>query len=89
MERLCLALGFRPVATVRKSRRPFRLVVDGVSLEVTLDNAIDLGTFAEVEALAETAEALPQAQAAVLMLASMLELTEVEPHSYLRLLLNS
>ncbi len=88
MERLCSALGFQPVAVVRKTRRPFSLTLDGIPLEVTLDDAESLGTFAEVEALAETQEDLPKAQAAVLKLAGMLELSDVEPRSYLRMLLS-
>lgn len=88
MEQLCHALGFRPVAIVRKSRRPFHITIEGVSLEVTLDNAAGLGTFAEVEALAESEDDLPRAQAAVLALGTMLGLTDVEPRSYLRMLLS-
>ena len=53
MARLVEALGFRPVATVTKTRRPFHLVRDGRPIEVVLDSALGLGDFAEVEALAD------------------------------------
>jgi adenylate cyclase class 2 len=85
--RLFENLGFRPVATVRKSRTPFHLNQEGLAVEVVLDRAVGLGDFAEIEALAATESELPSAQAAVLALAQELGLTEVEPRSYLRMLL--
>jgi adenylate cyclase class 2 len=85
--RLFENLGFRPVATVRKSRTPFHLNREGLAVEVVLDRAVGLGDFAEIEALAATKSELPAAQAAVLALAQELGLTEVEPRSYLRMLL--
>ena len=85
--RLFENLGFRPVATVRKSRTPFHLNREGRAVEVVLDRAVGLGDFAEIEALAVTKSELPAAQAAVLALAQELGLTEVEPRSYLRMLL--
>ncbi len=80
------ALGFHPVATVRKTRRTFHLVRGGRPMEVVLDRAEALGDFAEVEALADD-RSLAEAQAAVLALARELGLTKVEPRSYLRMLL--
>jgi adenylate cyclase, class 2 len=86
--RLFENLGFRPVATVRKSRANFHLNQQGRAVVVALDRAPGLGIFAEIEALAETEAELPAAQAAVLALADDLGLTEVEPRSYLRMLLD-
>jgi adenylate cyclase class 2 len=86
MHRLFAALGFRPVATVRKLRRPFHLVRGGRAMEVVLDRAEGLGDFAEVEALAGDDD-LDRAQAAVLALARELGLERVETRSYLRMLL--
>jgi adenylate cyclase class 2 len=83
--RLFENLGFEPVATVRKSRTSFHLTHNGRALEVVLDRAIGMGNFAEIEALAASESDLPAAQAAVLMLAEGLGLTEVEPRSYLRM----
>ncbi len=55
-------------------------------MEVVLDRAEGLGDFAEVESLSEE-RGLAEAQEAVLALARELGLTEVEPRSYLRMLL--
>jgi adenylate cyclase class 2 len=87
IRRLWDALGFRPVAVLHKRRSPFHLVYDGRHLEVGLDLAEDVGTFAEVETLAADAGDLPQAQATVLALAGVLGLSVVEPRSYLRMAL--
>ena len=78
-------LGFRPVATVRKSRSTYSLTVDGRALLVTIDEAEGLGTFSEVETLAGSESDLPGAQAAVVALGERLGLDEVEPRSYLRM----
>ena len=80
-------LGFRPAATIRKRRTPFHVNRAGQSLEVVLDRAESLGDFAEIEAIALTEPELPAAQSAVLALAAELGLTEVEPRSYLRMVL--
>jgi adenylate cyclase class 2 len=85
MRRLFVQLGFRPVASIRKVRRPFHLTYQGRAIEVVLDEAEGLGTFAEVEAIAASESDLPAAQGAVLALARELDLTEVEPRSYLRM----
>ena len=80
-------LGFEPVAVVRKVRRTFRVVNLGRSLDVAMDRAEDLGVFAEVETIVADDGDLPAAQEAVLALARELGLTEVEPRSYLRMIL--
>ncbi len=80
-------LGFRPVAAVRKSRTTYHLEDDGRAMVVTLDHADGLGAFAEVETLVASADDLPHAQDAVVGLAGRLGLREVEPRSYLRMLL--
>jgi adenylate cyclase, class 2 len=88
MRRLWGLLGFRPVAVLHKRRQSFHLLEhQGRALEVVLDAAEDLGTFVEVEAIAADAVDLDAAQAAVLVLARSLGLTEVEPRSYLRMAL--
>src|ERR1700722_7885311 len=45
-------LGYRPVAVVRKRRRPFSLQRAGFDLTVCLDDVEGVGRFAEVEVLA-------------------------------------
>ncbi|WP_165231773.1 class IV adenylate cyclase [Aquisphaera insulae] len=82
-------LGFRRVATIRKSRRSFHLEHQGRPIEIVLDRAEGLGDFAEVEAIAASPADLPAAQQAVLSLAGELGLTDVEPRSYLRMALGS
>jgi adenylate cyclase, class 2 len=82
-----LALGFRPVAEIRKVRTPYQLTIQGRSLEVALDEVEGLGTFVEVETLAADQADLPAAQAAVVTLSRTLGLTEYEPRSYLRMVL--
>jgi adenylate cyclase class 2 len=87
--RLFECLGFRPVATIRKSRTPFHLTRDGRRIEIVLDRAEGIGDFAEIETLAATEADLPAAQSAVLELAKELGLTEVEQRSYLRMWLEA
>jgi adenylate cyclase, class 2 len=87
--RLFENLGFRPIATIWKSRTPFRLTQEGRAVEVVLDRAVGIGNFVEIEALAATESDLPAAQAAVLTLATELGLTEGEPRSYLRMSLEA
>ncbi len=87
LSRLLENLGFRPIATVQKNRTLFQLTESGQRLEIAVDRAEGLGVFAEIEAQAETAALLPAAQAAVLSLANQLGLTEVEPRTYLRMVL--
>lgn len=80
-------LGFRPVALVEKTRAEFLYEVAGRTVSFTLDDVGELGRFVEIETLAEDDDALPQAQAIVLELASRLGLSDVEPRSYLRMTL--
>jgi adenylate cyclase class 2 len=87
MRRLFDALGFRPVHVVRKVRTPYHLVVDGRPVEVALDVVDGVGTFVEVETIADGEPDLPAAQGVVTRLAAALGLTEVEPRSYLRMAL--
>jgi adenylate cyclase class 2 len=82
-------LGFRRVATIRKRRETFYLTYRQRELEVALDLAEGLGAFAEIEALASSPSDLPAAQQAVLQLAEELGLTNVEPRSYLRMVLEA
>ena len=77
-------LGFRAVAVVRKHRASFALRREGIDTTVCLDEVEDLGTFSEVEALAEHAE---HAGGVVARLADELGLTRVEPRSYLAMVL--
>jgi adenylate cyclase class 2 len=88
LARLFELLGFSPVATIRKTRTSFHLVYFGQATEVALDRAEGLGDFAEIEAMVVTEADLPAAQARILALADELGLTDVEPRSYLRMVLD-
>ncbi len=83
---LLAALGFRHVADVRKVRRKGRLGWRGFEIEIALDRVAELGTFVELETMAEVGS-LDQAQAAVCSLAERLGLAGPERRSYLELLL--
>ncbi len=89
MTRAFELLGFRPVAVVRKRRTEYHLEYEGRPMIVALDLAEGLGAFAEVETLVEAESDLPEGQAAVLALAGELGLVEVEPRSYLRMVLEA
>lgn len=84
--RMLTLLGYRPVAVVWKTRRVYSYPIDGRAVTVCLDEVERVGTFAEVEVVADEADAA-DAQAAVLAVAAELGLTEVERRSYLAMLL--
>jgi adenylate cyclase class 2 len=89
LHRLFENLGFRPVATIRKRRETFRMTFQGIDVEIALDLAEGLGEFVEIEAFAAGEADLHRAQAAVLAFAAQLGLTEVEPRSYLGMVLQA
>lgn len=82
-------LGFAAVATVRKQRASYHLLIANRAMTVTIDQTESLGIFAEVETLIANEPDLDAGQQAVLALAADLGLTDVEPKSYLRMLLES
>jgi adenylate cyclase class 2 len=84
--RMLVCLGYRPVAIVTKQRTVYRLHRGGFEVDVCLDDVERVGTFAEVEIVAEEAQ-FESAKAAVLELAAELGLTEVERRSYLGMFL--
>jgi adenylate cyclase, class 2 len=87
MARLLEKLGFETLAVIGKSRAQYHVSVGSRAMQVALDDAWNLGAFAEVETIAETEGGVPAAQEAVLELAKELGLTQVEPRSYLRMAL--
>lgn len=80
------ALGFRPVAEVRKARRKVDIPWQGRRVEGSLDEVERLGSFAELELLVE-ADGLESAKACIASLAESLGLRVSERRSYLELLL--
>ncbi len=79
-------LGFQFVACVKKRRDVYHLSKDRWSIEICLDDVDQLGTFAEIELIAE-ADDLGQAKQLVIDLQHELDLGEPESRSYLKMLL--
>jgi pantoate--beta-alanine ligase len=79
-------LGYRAVAVVKKRRAVYDLKDSGLDVHVCLDEVEELGRFAEVEVVAPEAQA-ERAAAVLTRLAEQLGLRDVEPRSYLALLL--
>jgi adenylate cyclase class 2 len=79
-------LGFRPSAVVEKRRTPGEVTVDGVHYELALDDVDGIGTFFEVELVVDDAEK-ELAQGRIHALQAKLGLVNVEPRSYLRMVL--
>ncbi|MFN0050597.1 MAG: class IV adenylate cyclase [Planctomycetales bacterium] len=80
------ALGFVPVRSVEKRRSPWRLEWQGRPLEVCVDEVSGLGTYLEIEAVAE-GDDRHAARDTILDLAQWLRLSQPEQKSYLCLLL--
>jgi adenylate cyclase class 2 len=80
------ALGFRPVAEVRKSRRKAMVPWQGQRIEASLDEVQQVGTFVELELVAEAGQ-VEEAKARIASLAKELGLSVSERRSYLELLL--
>jgi pantoate--beta-alanine ligase len=81
-------LGYRPVAVVTKRRESRSLSRDGVEVHVCLDDVAGLGRFAEVEVVAPEEKAA-HATDILTRLAGELGLRDIEPRSYLNLLLTA
>jgi len=84
---LLTALGFRAVATVRKTRRPGSLQWEGQTVEIALDHVEGLGSFLELEILADDS-LLQAAKAATNSLSKRLNLGPADRRSYLEMLLD-
>ena len=80
------ALGFTPVAEVRKSRRKAHVRWQGRRVEASLDEVEGVGTFAELE-LVVGADEMEAAKTVIASLAETLGLVASERRSYLELLL--
>ncbi len=87
-QELLVALGFRPVAEVRKQRQSGRLSWRGEQIVIALDQVELLGSFVELEMEADEA-GLARAQKAIAAFATEMGLTRNERRSYLELLLAS
>jgi adenylate cyclase, class 2 len=83
---LLAALGFTPVAMVRKRRRTFRINADKYEVDGALDDVDGLGCFVELELQAND-DNLEAAKRPISKLASELNLGPSERRSYLEMLL--
>jgi adenylate cyclase class 2 len=83
-EKMLRALGYRPVAVVSKRRTVYHLNRSGFAVEACLDDVERVGSFVEVEIVAEE-DRFAEAKAAVLQLAAELGLQDAERRSYLEL----
>jgi adenylate cyclase class 2 len=86
MERMLVALRFRPVVVVRKKRQVYQLTPGGFKMEICFDDVEQVGQFVELEILAPE-EQYEQAKAVLLQTAADLGLTEKETRSYLGMVL--
>ncbi len=85
-EDLLEALGFTPVAVVRKTRRKASLFLSGRLIEVSLDEVDQVGTFVELEAVTDAGQ-IESAKGSLAALAQQLGLGGGERRSYLEMLL--
>ncbi|MFL5328427.1 MAG: pantoate--beta-alanine ligase [Gemmataceae bacterium] len=81
------SLRYRPVEQVRKSRETFETHRDGFALHATIDSLDSIGTFAEVEIVAEEKD-FDAAKKLVISSAKELGLSQQERRSYLQLVLS-
>jgi adenylate cyclase class 2 len=79
-------LGFRPTAVVRKVRQEYPCRRDGFELTICFDEVDEIGRFVEVEILAEP-DKRERADVVLQAVAAELGLTQVEPRSYLGMVL--
>jgi adenylate cyclase class 2 len=83
---LLAALGFTPVAVVRKRRRPFSITADEYEVDGALDDVDGLGRFVELELQAND-DNLEASKRTISKLAADLNLGSSECRSYLEMLL--
>lgn len=83
---LLQALGFQPVAHVRKTRSKAHLRWRDRDVEISLDEVDGVGTFVELELVCEEEE-LDATRARIISLAESLGLARSERRSYLELLM--
>ncbi len=81
-------LGFQLVRAVKKKRTPFTYLYQHKSFEIVIDEVEGLGTFIEIELLAEESE-IQDAEMAINELAQTLKLTNSIRKSYLGMLIEN
>jgi adenylate cyclase class 2 len=86
MEHMLLALGYKPVAVVRKKRQIYEFTRSGFHMEACFDDVERVGPFIELEIMAEEQQ-YETAKRVLLQTAANLGLTEKETRSYLGMVL--
>lgn len=81
-------LGFQKVRTVRKIRHKAWYLWQDTTVEISLDDVPPLGQYVELEVVVQDRSALEEARETILSLAQELGLHDVEPRSYLDLVLS-
>jgi len=89
MEELLQLLGFHKVAIVNKTRSPYLFSSPMDQITVVIDEVETVGIFAEIEQLVAKESEIERAKIGIERLSDKLRLRTVEPHSYLRLVLES
>jgi adenylate cyclase class 2 len=85
---LLQSLGFKPVAVVHKRRRSFKINANGRTVEGALDEVDGVGTFVELELMADE-PGLDEAKRVISTLAAELNLGPIERRSYLEMMLGT
>ena len=80
-------LGFKPVATVKKTRRPFTVRDATEPWGAVIDEVEELGWFVEIEVMVQEQEAIEPARQKIETIAGQLGLHQPEVQSYLRMVL--
>ncbi|MFM1801929.1 MAG: hypothetical protein RJA81_1281 [Planctomycetota bacterium] len=79
------SLGFTQVLKVEKFRTPYSCTFQGRPFTVVLDDAGQLGFFAEIEIVLENETQMEQSEELIRQMGQFLGLTDYEPRSYLRM----
>jgi adenylate cyclase, class 2 len=81
-------LGFVVALMVPKTREVYTLEHNRTMVTITLDHVEPIGFFAEIERIVHSADEIAKAQIDIQAVGHLLGLSEVEPRSYLGLLLS-
>ena len=85
---MLLALGYKPVVVVRKTRQVYRFDRESFAMEACFDEVDHVGPFVELEMMAPEEQYEP-AKAVLMRTATELALTEVERRSYIGMVLEA
>jgi adenylate cyclase class 2 len=81
-------LGFSIAAQVCKTRDVYRLSVSSLPLTIAVDRVESLGVYVEIERIVSSSDEIEQAKRDIQAAAKLLSLQDIEPRSYLSLILS-